>query len=308
MIDIVMPFYNDSDEKWRNVCKTYMKEENNNDRQVVGDERYRDWECLKYWFRGVENNCPWVNKVFLIVASDTQIPNWLNINHPKLRIVYHRDFIPWDLLPTFNTFTIENYICKIKDLSDNYIYCNDDYFFLNPISPNMFFVDNYPVYRDNAKELIKFGAYWLEGSDGTFYYVINNGMDLQLKECKEKAHWYPLDHMPVSHKKEFESKIIDKYKDLFLDANKTSKFRDKYKISNHVFTCLYRDLKPYYKFDNYYNSSYVSIKSDTNFNQYKDNHMACFNDTEQLDNFEITKEHMLSFFENKFPNKCTYEK
>lgn len=28
------------------------------------DVRYRDWEFMKYWFRAVEQNAPWVNKIF----------------------------------------------------------------------------------------------------------------------------------------------------------------------------------------------------------------------------------------------------
>ena len=113
-IDIVIPFYNDSDEEWSKVLYDYLKNEHSNDRQVTGEERYRDWENFKYFFRGIEQNCKWVNKVFLIVASESQIPNWLNRNNSKLRIVYHDEYIP-------------------KELSNNYIYCNDDYFFINPI-------------------------------------------------------------------------------------------------------------------------------------------------------------------------------
>ena len=51
MIDIVIPFYNDSDEKWRDIMYKYMQEEGSGDRQVIGEERYRDWECFKYFFR-----------------------------------------------------------------------------------------------------------------------------------------------------------------------------------------------------------------------------------------------------------------
>lgn len=308
MIDIVIPYYNDKDEIWRKVLREYMQKENSNDRQVIGDERYRDWDCFKYWFRCVENNCKWVNKVFLLLANESQIPDWLNTNNPKLRIVYHREFIPKELLPTFNTFTIENFICKIKDLSNNYIYCNDDYYFLNPVSKHLFFVDNYPVQRDIGEPIVKYGAYWTENTDGTFYNILNNGMDLQLKICGEKARWYALDHLPDAHKKDFESKIIDDNYEDFINANKTSGFRDKYKYSNHVFTCLYRDLRPYYKFNNYYNSCYVTIKDNTNFDNFKNRDMVCFNDTEQLDNYELVKNKLIKFFENKFPDKCTFEK
>lgn len=309
MIDIVVPFYNDKDNIWRDIMYKYMQEEHSTDRQVTGEERYRDWDCFKYWFRGVEKNCPWVNKVFLIVASETQIPTWLNRNNPKLRIVLHDEFIPKKLLPTFNPMTIGIYIGSIKDLSDNYIACDDDYYFINPVRAGMFFVDDLPVYKDTQTNLQKFGAYWLEGADGTFYKVLNNGMDLQLKLNGISSHWYALDHLPAARKKDFEKKIVDENYELFLKANSTSRFRNKDNICTHVFTCLYKDTKPYYKFNNYYNSCYISVKSDTDFDKYKNCDMVCFNDTQLLNNedFEQTKNKMINFFEDKFPEKSSFE-
>lgn len=308
MIDIVVPYYNDHDEDWKKVCKGCMKNEGSNDRQVTGEERYRDWDCFKYWFRCVEENCKWVNNVFLIVATETQIPEWLNTTHPKLKIIYHRDYIPRELLPTFNTMTIELFLSRIEALSDNYIYCNDDYYFLNPIDPTTFFVDDKPVYPNNKKPLIKFRDELLQGSDGTFYKVLNNGMDLQLSFIGKNAHWYDLGHLPIPHKKNFEKNIIDVYYGAFIKANKSSRFRHKDNFSNHVFVCLYRDTYNYDLYDTYKNSKYVTLKSDVNFDDYVNCDMVCFNDTEQLDDYEITKKKMIEFFEKKFPNKSSFER
>ena len=115
-IDIVLPFYNDSDKIWSKVLYDYMQQEGSSDRQVTGEERYRDWDNLKYFFRSIENNCKWVNKVYLIVASESQIPDWLDTSYEKLRVVLHKEYIPKELLPTFNIMTIEDYICKIHNV------------------------------------------------------------------------------------------------------------------------------------------------------------------------------------------------
>lgn len=93
----------------------------------------RDWDNLQYWFRGVEQNCPWVNKIFFIIANEKHIPKWLNRSSPKLRIVFHDEFIPRGFLPTYNIRIIEAFEHRIKDLSEHFIYCDDDFFFLNPI-------------------------------------------------------------------------------------------------------------------------------------------------------------------------------
>ena len=99
-----------------------------------------------FFFRSVEKYCPWVHKIFLILQDENQIPRWLDTTNPKLRIVYHNEYIPHELLPTFNSNVIEMFVSDLPDLSDNYILCNDDTFFINNIQPEMFFINNKPVY------------------------------------------------------------------------------------------------------------------------------------------------------------------
>nr|WP_277750430.1 hypothetical protein [Latilactobacillus curvatus] len=37
---------------------------------------YRDYGLFKYWFRSIEKNAPWVNKVYLV--TEDHLPEWLN--------------------------------------------------------------------------------------------------------------------------------------------------------------------------------------------------------------------------------------
>lgn len=97
---------------------------------------------LRYWFRGVEKFAPWVNKIFFVTYG--HMPKWLNIDHPKLVVVKHEDFIPSQYLPTFNSQLIEFNFCYIKDLSERFVYFNDDMFLLNDVSPERFFKDGLP--------------------------------------------------------------------------------------------------------------------------------------------------------------------
>lgn len=32
----------------------------------IREERYRDWDNLQYWFRGVEKFAPWVRKIHFV--------------------------------------------------------------------------------------------------------------------------------------------------------------------------------------------------------------------------------------------------
>ena len=74
----------------------FIREKNkytSNSLQVDNDgdnlHRYRDYGTFNYWFRMVEKHAPWVNNIYLI--TNGQKPEWLNLNHPKLKWVRHSD-------------------------------------------------------------------------------------------------------------------------------------------------------------------------------------------------------------------------
>src|SRR5574344_1149949 len=139
-IDFVIPWVDGTDENW---ILEKNKFDNMNDINLDnGESRYRDWQLLKYWFRGVEKYAPWVHKIYFITWG--HIPNWLNVNNEKIVIVNHKDYIPDKYLPTFNSHTIELNMHRIKNLSENFVYFNDDTFIINKVDQNDFFRKNLP--------------------------------------------------------------------------------------------------------------------------------------------------------------------
>lgn len=104
--------------------------------------RFRDWDNLRFLFRGIEKYAPWVSKVHFVTCG--HIPDWLNLNAPKLNFVKHSDFIPNEYLPTFNCNPIEMNIHRIKDLAEQFIYFNDDTFLINSVSEERFFKNGLP--------------------------------------------------------------------------------------------------------------------------------------------------------------------
>jgi len=53
-------------------------------------------------------------------------------------IVNHKDFIPEEYLPIFNSNAIELNMHKIKELSENFVYFNDDMFVLKEMKKEAF--------------------------------------------------------------------------------------------------------------------------------------------------------------------------
>ncbi len=136
-IDFVVMWVDGKDPTWQKKMRLY---------KGTGEQssatRFRDWDIFKYWFRSVETYAPWVHRVFLI--TDNQVPSWLNITHPKLRVIDHKDYIPEEFLPTFNSHTIELNIHRIKGLSEHFVIFNDDTFINAPIPPEYYFKKGLP--------------------------------------------------------------------------------------------------------------------------------------------------------------------
>lgn len=185
-IDIVIPWVDGGDPEW-------LKEKNMTIFGDVGDQRvnrYRDWDNLQYWFRGVEKFLPWVRKIHFVTWG--HLPKWLNTEHPKLNIVRHTDFIPKEYLPTFSINPIELNFHRIPDLADRFIYSNDDTFFIKPLSPDFFFVDGLPV--DSAIQNVLQFSRW----DGISQMVandlnsLNHNFNKRQVMAANKGKWFSL--------------------------------------------------------------------------------------------------------------------
>jgi len=147
-IDYVVPMVFPNDLKWRHeylaangLCR--------DDRSTLSNERYRTWGTEELLIRLIRKNLPWIRTIHIILARPSQVQPWMEqftihnsqftINGPQLRVVFHKDFIPEDKLPTFNSRAIEMYLCRIPDLAPYFLYGNDDMFPLAPMGADEFF-------------------------------------------------------------------------------------------------------------------------------------------------------------------------
>lgn len=135
-IDFVIPWVDGSDPQWLHERRFYRMDEKND----AG--RYTDWGTLKYFFRGTEKYAGWVNKIYFVTWG--HIPEWMDAKHPKIKIINHKDYIPRQFLPTFNSNVIELNYHRISGLSDKFIVFNDDFFLIDKTSPSDFFLKGMP--------------------------------------------------------------------------------------------------------------------------------------------------------------------
>ena len=145
---------------------------------IYWDGGYRDYGVMKYSARSVAEFMPWVRNI--IIVTNGQIPDWVDLNSPRLRIVTHdmvcakretnsllhfiHSFIyfygcvgvllfldEWhtlqifehkENLPTFNSNAIEANLRNIPGIAPCFLYMNDDMFLGAPIQRSHFF-DNH---------------------------------------------------------------------------------------------------------------------------------------------------------------------
>lgn len=137
-IDFVLTWVDGADKNWQEIRSQYAPNRGSD----TGESRYRDWDNLQYWFRGVEKFAPWVDHIYFVTWG--HLPSWLNIDHPKLKVVCHEAFIPQKYLPTFNINAIELNFHRIEGLSEQFVFFNDDMFLLEPVSREDFFKNGLP--------------------------------------------------------------------------------------------------------------------------------------------------------------------
>lgn len=138
MVDLVVPYVDSADTNWQKLFNEYNPTKGKEIEAINAKNRFRgQGDFFRFFFRCLEANLPWLNKIFILVQNKSQIPSWLNTN--KVKVITHEQFIPKEFLPTFNSCTIEMFLHNIPGLSERFIYVNDDIFIVKKTTKEDFF-------------------------------------------------------------------------------------------------------------------------------------------------------------------------
>jgi len=227
-IDIIVPFVNPWDPNWLKTALKYNKN--------ITYSSFRDSGSIRYFFRGVEKNMPWIHRVILVLQSESQIPKWLNKNNPKLKIVFHKDYIPKNLLPTFNSNVIELFYYRIKGLTKHFILANDDTIAIRNLEPEDFFIDNKIVYG-RTKDYYP----CLCLNEG-FSHIIDNNRKAAGIITKSYKPFYTDYHLFMPELKSIHKMCFERYGREIINKMKHSHFRSNHDISHILFYFVTRKL------------------------------------------------------------------
>lgn len=324
-IDFVMIWVDGNDPKWQKEKEKYSPNKNTDSRNI----RYRDWDNLKYWFRGVEKFAPWVNKIYFVTCG--HYPEWLNKDNPKLVCVKHSDYMPDEYLPTFSSHPIELNLHRIKGLSEKFVYFNDDVFVTSYVKPTDFFKKGKPC------EMGIFNPPMAD--DETFVSVLNNNIRVINRHFnkKEILHKNLSKYLNIRYGKynirtllclpwkkilgfydshncspllKSTCKEVWKKEFVTLDETSKNKFRSKNDVNQYIF-----------KYWQYCTGNFIPTKNKKKSVRVFDNidyacnlienkkvSMLCLNDSDSKESFDLAKNKIIDSFEKILPEKCSFEK
>ncbi|MCG8184102.1 Stealth CR1 domain-containing protein [Tenacibaculum piscium] len=170
--------------------------------------RFDQVEEIKYTVNSILKYATFIRNIYIV--TDNQIPNFLknqDENQEKYKnvfIINHTQIFKEDseFLPVFNCRPIETKLYNIPNLSEHFIYFNDDMFLLRKVEISDFFIDGKPVIRGK----------WLKFNENIFYKRLFNSDKKKKRAGHKKAQeksaklvgfkkYYKFHHVPYALRK-----------------------------------------------------------------------------------------------------------
>ncbi|MFI3294128.1 MAG: Stealth CR1 domain-containing protein [Rikenellaceae bacterium] len=325
-VDLVYLWVDGSDIEWQRRQAKYLHGLDQIDSESFCDGRAADNDELLYSLRSVGMYAPWINHIYIV--TDGQCPKWLDTQNPKISIVDHKEILPPDAMPTFNSCAIELAIHRIKGLSECYLYANDDMMFGRELSPNFFFTpEGKPKCRFNTSKRLR-----LEDSRlGTHMCSVKNVTNIIKNDLGLNCGSWSTHHQIDPYNKSSVAKCIETYKE-WSEETIHNRFRTRYDMQRHILS-LYavatgdgvvalinikkrgkkidraiKKLAIFLGLDKGVTSLYIAINKRHIKNKIRNYKPAliCFNDTEKVNN--ENRDNIKKLFQEIYPIKSKFEK
>lgn len=302
-MDIVISYVNCRDKVW---MKEYLKKNMTTTIPQVMYRQFYDHGTLKYILRGIDKYLPYVENIFLVVSNIEQVPDY--INQSNVKIVLHKDFIPEEYLPLFNSTAIEMFLHKIPGLGEEFVYFNDDMIPISPIPYESLFKNGTPCinfeHRDDP-----FAPSYRRAA--TSFYEAKNSIEMLSGKSIEYTESEP--YMPIHCPTPLLKSVCDEAANM-----------DRHNSLLHFYVTpfkAYRNLNQYYwadllYFKNQYLPSEVKLKYtstremdiDNIEDDRKEYSYICINDY-GLDKYTLSEidDMIITKLDKVFPDKCKYE-
>ncbi len=341
-IGFVLPWVDSTDQEWQKRKEDYAEIKSTN--VSNSQARYRDMETLKYVLRSIEQNCSWYDKIFLI--TEGHYPKWLNLESEKVKLVTHEEmYFDKIHLPTFNSSSIEMNLANIPDLSEHFVYLNDDTVIMRETPISRFFMEGKAVDflshswvpRNKLFEKIRPTDAWYFSIKNNLKLINDNvGVDLLnsnhlyhssyslldklsnflMKNIYKRALWVGHWHHPQPYIKKTFLQTVEIFEKPMIQCS-VNRFRKNNDLTQYLYRYLQLFSGNFYPVKYKDDLSIMNINSlqclenmFSRFNRDKSIRFMCFNDVPSLpdEEYDKVKELLITTLESYFPNKASFEK
>ncbi|MDY0779627.1 Stealth CR1 domain-containing protein [Tenacibaculum sp. IB213877] len=217
------------------------------DKKIVSDKSFRtrfdQVEEIKFTVDSILKFAPFIRNIFIV--TDNQFPKFIKNkkedSYKNVYIVDHEEIFQKneEFLPVFNCRPIETKLYCIPNLSEHFVYFNDDMFLLKEVKPSDFFIEGKPVIRGK----------WKKFNEDILVKKIFNSEKKRNKAGHKKAQemsaklvgfkkYYKFHHAPYSMRKSTLEKFYTKNPDIEIQ-NIQHKFRSPNQytpqgLANHI--------------------------------------------------------------------------
>lgn len=153
-VDVVIAWVDGDDPKLAEKRGRYLPGNRITTASGAHSTRFASSNEIRYCVLSILRFAPFVRNIFIVTDEqdpgiDGDVRKYFPDRAESLRIVDHREIFEGfeKHLPTFNSISIANMIWRIKGLSDNFVYFNDDTFLVRAVNPGDWFMDGRPVMR-----------------------------------------------------------------------------------------------------------------------------------------------------------------
>ena len=280
-VDAVITWVNGNDQKHRLKREYYLnKNIDTKASENISDTRFASNHEINYCVLSILKYASWIDKIYIVTDNQTplifeDVSKFYPHRVKDIIMIDHIQIFPKeiDALPNFNSTSIESCLWRIPGLSDRFIYFNDDFFLLQPMTVEDFFIDQRPVLR-GEKSLAPFlkiaflklkKRYWSTlRINKKNRYSFQVGQYRGAKLVQNGLSFWMHHHTPYPLNKNVLKKFYSEHKQVFLQ-NISFRFRDN---SQFIINALVNNIEiTQYNNSNFSQKKLVYIKNISNQNK-----------------------------------------
>lgn len=187
VVDAVITWVDGNDSAHKTKMSKYLKNPSSLTSKSVR-MRYNQVNEIEYVVKSILKYAKFVRNIYIV--TDNQTPDFLEEKEkikndfPTVFVIDHKTIFRGNevYLPTFNSLSIETLLYKIPDLSEHFVYFNDDFFLANKVRLDDFFIDGKPVIRGSWSKF--YDDVWYKKLKKVFLKISNKKQNLTYKHRK----------------------------------------------------------------------------------------------------------------------------